>query len=115
LSDAQKQIFNVIRKLTNAGDAPSVQGIWDKLPGTDAGTARYNLKALERLGYVRPERSHSSLRFHLGERAKNEAHLWSLVDEGFADWNGGRPRGSKQPAKITPGPPVSDYVFEDRG
>jgi hypothetical protein len=48
------------------------------------------------------------------ENEPKEEHLWSLFDEGFADWNGGRPRGNRKPAKIPPGPPVSDYVIEHR-
>jgi DNA-binding HxlR family transcriptional regulator len=115
LSDTQQQIFSVIRKLANAGEAPSILRIREKLPRIDSRTLRYNLKALERLGYVRSIGTHGLVRYHLGERAKDETQLWKLVDDGFAEWNGGRPRGSTKPVKIIPGPPVSDYVIEDRG
>jgi len=43
-----------------------------------------------------------------------EDQLWRLVDSGFASWSGGKPKGSRKPVKVTPGPPVSDYIIEDR-
>ena len=43
-----------------------------------------------------------------------DASLWNLVKSGFASWSGGKPEGSKNPIKITPGPPVSDYLIQDR-
>jgi tetratricopeptide (TPR) repeat protein len=43
-----------------------------------------------------------------------DAFLWRLVDSGQAAWSGGKPKGSKSPVKITMGPPVSDYVIQDR-
>jgi Flp pilus assembly protein TadD len=43
-----------------------------------------------------------------------EASLWKLVDDGFVEWSGGKPRGTNRPVRLTPGPPVSDYVIEDR-
>lgn len=43
-----------------------------------------------------------------------DAALWRLVDSGFASWNGEKPRGSKNPVKLSPGPPVSDYIIEER-
>jgi Flp pilus assembly protein TadD len=43
-----------------------------------------------------------------------ESLLRSLVRKGFASWSGGKPQGSEPGIEITPGPPVSDYVIEDR-
>jgi len=43
-----------------------------------------------------------------------DAYLWRMVEEGLADWSGGSPKGSPNPVEITPGPPISDYVIEDR-
>ena len=47
------------------------------------------------------------------ERAEEDAQLISLVREGFAVWNGGKPAGSKVPVKIK-GKTVSEIVLEDR-
>ena len=44
-----------------------------------------------------------------------EASLRKLVRRGIVSWSGDRPKGSDPPVPITPGPPVSDYVIEDRG
>ena len=49
------------------------------------------------------------------ERDEVERVLRNLVKSGFASWAGGKPKGSDPPIEITPGPPVSDYVIEDRG
>ncbi|HEX5370371.1 MAG TPA: tetratricopeptide repeat protein [Dehalococcoidia bacterium] len=43
-----------------------------------------------------------------------DLHLQYLVDAGFAEWGGGKPTGSEPPIPVTPGPPISDYVIEDR-
>jgi Flp pilus assembly protein TadD len=43
-----------------------------------------------------------------------DAMLRRLVRSGFASWAGGKPKGSDPPIEITPGPPISDYVIEDR-
>ena len=40
--------------------------------------------------------------------------LWDMVDSGFATWSGGKPKGSRHPVRVTPGPPISDYVHEMR-
>ncbi len=40
--------------------------------------------------------------------------LRELVDKGFAHWSGGKPKGMKRPVKVTPGPPISDYIVEER-
>jgi tetratricopeptide (TPR) repeat protein len=48
-------------------------------------------------------------------RAILDSYLWSLVRGGSASWSGGKPRGSKHPAKLlSGGPPVSDYIIEER-
>lgn len=47
------------------------------------------------------------------ERAEEDSQLISLVREGFAVWNGGKPAGSRSPVKIK-GETVSDIVLEDR-
>ena len=40
--------------------------------------------------------------------------IWNMVREGAADWNGGKPSGSKKKLKIK-GKPLSKTVLEDRG
>ena len=48
------------------------------------------------------------------ERAEEDSQLISLVREGFAVWNGGKPVGSRNtPVKIK-GKTVSELVLEDR-
>lgn len=47
------------------------------------------------------------------ERAKEDSHLLSLVNEGFASWKGGKPSGSRSPVRIK-GKTVSEIVLEDR-
>jgi Flp pilus assembly protein TadD len=44
-----------------------------------------------------------------------EALLWNLVDQGFASWSGGKPKGSDPPIEVTPGPPISDLIHQMRG
>jgi hypothetical protein len=36
-----------------------------------------------------------------------------LIADGRITWSGGRPQ-SVQPVRVAPGPPLSDYVAEDR-
>ena len=43
-----------------------------------------------------------------------DLHLKRLVESGFASWSGEKPKGSKNPVKLTPGPPVSDDIVEER-
>jgi hypothetical protein len=43
-----------------------------------------------------------------------EGDAWRMMREGLGTWNGGQPRGSKNPVKYSPGPYISDYVIEDR-
>jgi len=47
------------------------------------------------------------------ERGEEDSRLLCLVKEGFATWKGGKPTGSRHPAKIK-GKAVSDIVLEDR-
>jgi len=43
----------------------------------------------------------------------DDATLLELCKAGRLSWSGGKPRGSKQPARVR-GPSVSDAVIEDR-
>jgi len=43
-----------------------------------------------------------------------DGYIWRMVRLGLASWSGGKPQGSKNPVKVTPGPYISDYVIEDR-
>ncbi len=43
-----------------------------------------------------------------------EGYLWLMVRDGKATWSGGKPRGSKHPVKLTPGPSISDMIHEMR-
>jgi prevent-host-death family protein len=47
--------------------------------------------------------------------APDDDMAWAhrMVAEGRATWNGGKPTGSKRPARVH-GPSVSDAVIEDR-
>jgi len=47
------------------------------------------------------------------DRGEEDSRLLSLVREGFASWKGGKPTGSRRPAKIK-GKTVSEIVLEDR-
>ena len=40
--------------------------------------------------------------------------LWDLVRRGLISWGGGKPQGSNPPIKVTPGPPISDWIIENR-
>lgn len=40
--------------------------------------------------------------------------LRRLARKRVISWAGGKPKGSDPPVPITPGPPISDYVIEDR-
>ena len=51
---------------------------------------------------------------HLRRTILDES-LLRLVAKGFGAWSGKRPRGARNPVPISPGPPVSDFVIEDRG
>ena len=46
-------------------------------------------------------------------RSAADERLEGMIREGLATWAGGKPKGSKKPAKIK-GPSVSDAVIEDR-
>ena len=39
---------------------------------------------------------------------------WLMVREGLLSWAGGKPKGLDPLIEITPGPPISDYIIEDR-
>jgi tetratricopeptide (TPR) repeat protein len=43
-----------------------------------------------------------------------DASLRQLAESGVVLWSGQRAQGSRDPVPVTPGPPVSDYVIEDR-
>lgn len=40
--------------------------------------------------------------------------LRRLARKRVISWGGGKPKGSEPPVAVTPGPPISDYVIEDR-
>jgi hypothetical protein len=42
------------------------------------------------------------------------ASLWEMVARGEAHWSGGKPKIPRKPLKLAPGPPVSDYIIEER-
>ncbi len=43
-----------------------------------------------------------------------KARIMELVDEGFLDGVGGKLEGSPHPLQLTPGPPISDYIVDER-
>ena len=49
----------------------------------------------------------------LSKRVSQTA-LLRLVDQGFARWSGEKPRGSKSPIRLTPGPSISEMIHEMR-
>jgi hypothetical protein len=59
---------------------------------------------------VRPDDAKTIAR----RRALVEKELRALARKGVISWAGGKPKGSQPPIPISPGPPVSDYVIEDR-
>jgi len=44
----------------------------------------------------------------------SQGYLWLMVRNGEASWAGGKPKGLDPLIEITPGPPISDYIIEDR-
>src|SRR3954471_20193492 len=44
----------------------------------------------------------------------SQGYLWQMVRQGKAYWAGGKPKGLDPLVEVTPGPPISDYVIEDR-
>ncbi len=50
---------------------------------------------------------------HPVARSEEDEHLWRLVREGKATWNGGKPRGASERVRW-PGKPLSEIVLEDR-
>ena len=115
LSPKQEILFAAIRRLFRYGGQVTSGRLRESCSEISSASLLYNLQVLEKLGYVRSEHKPDGSRLELGERALKEEYLWRLVDEGIARWNGGHPKGSKNPVRITPGPPVSDYVIQDRG
>jgi Flp pilus assembly protein TadD len=59
---------------------------------------------------IRPDDKVAAMR-----HAALEALLWNLVEQGFASWSGGKPKGSDPPIEVTPGPPISDLIHQMRG
>ncbi|MPZ48303.1 MAG: hypothetical protein GEU75_03155 [Dehalococcoidia bacterium] len=49
----------------------------------------------------------------LSKRVSQTA-LLRLVDQGFARWSGEKPKGSKNPVKLTPGSSISEMIHEMR-
>jgi hypothetical protein len=43
-----------------------------------------------------------------------DGYLWLLVREGKVSWAGGKPKGSNNPVKLTPGPSISEIIYEMR-
>jgi len=116
LSEKQLAIFGFVRRFTrDRGHPPTVEEIKEACSGLTAPALRYNIVALERIGYLRRVHDGRTARIEpSGPRAKREEALWRMVDEGLAKWSGGRPKGSNRPIAVTSGPPVSDYIIEDR-
>ncbi len=48
------------------------------------------------------------------EFSPTEARLTELAREGFIDGVGGALEGSPHPLTLTPGPPISDYIVDER-
>jgi len=116
MSPKQLAIFTTVRRLIEEqGQAPTTREARQAHPEMSRGSFARNLKVLQELRYLSLLESEGGMRMELGNRAVREEHLWRLVDEGFARWSGGKPEGSNPPVTITPGPPVSDYVIQDRG
>jgi hypothetical protein len=44
----------------------------------------------------------------------SQGYAWLMVREGIGRWGGGKPKGADPLIEITPGPPISDYIIEDR-
>jgi hypothetical protein len=53
-------------------------------------------------------------RLELTRRMIFDGYAWRMVRLGLITWSGGKPKGSDPPIRVTPGPPISDYVIEDR-
>ena len=116
LSAKQQSLWAFLRRFVRENDVPpTLQDLRKANLGFSLGSLAYNLKALERMGYVvRLKAGGVTLVSPRGERAMKEAALWRLVDDGLAHWSGGKPKGSKRPVKLTPGPSISDLIIEER-
>ena len=44
----------------------------------------------------------------------SQGYGWLMVRNGTAFWGGGKPRIPERPIEITPGPPISDLVHQNR-
>jgi hypothetical protein len=109
-------IFSFVRRYIRERDnAPTIREIEAAGLGFTRRSLLYNINALEHLDYFRTRKEGRTIRIEpSGPRARKEKHLWRLVDDGVANWSGGKPRGSDPPIEVTPGPPISDYIIENR-
>jgi hypothetical protein len=105
LTPALKKLLHFVRDFQqDEGRAPRLDEIASglKLPES---TVTKRVEKLMSLGLVRRRSEPMS---------DDEAALWRMVDAGKARWPGGQPHGSRHPAKLTPGPPISDYIIQER-
>jgi SOS-response transcriptional repressor LexA len=116
LSPKQQAIFAFVRRyFVEHGKGPTALETFQALGDLTDSAVRHNLKALERVDYLRSEGDKGVCRWPpTGERALAEAHLWRLVDDGIVTWAGGKPKGSVPPIRIQGDGYVSDFVHQDR-
>jgi SOS-response transcriptional repressor LexA len=115
LSPKQLAIFAFVRKfIRDSGRVPSLKEIQQASLELSRVALSYNLDVLEKRKYLTAARTDGEVIVQLGEQAEKEAPLWRMVDEGLAYWSGGKPKGSKNPIKLTPGPSISDMIHEMR-
>jgi SOS-response transcriptional repressor LexA len=116
MTPKQQAIFQFVRKFfQNHEHGPTAVEVATSLAHLSESAVRYNLKALERIDYLRRVKESGITRWSpTGRRALDEAHLWRMVDQGLGHWAGGKPKGSRRPIKVIGEGYVSDFVHEDR-
>ncbi|HLF71937.1 MAG TPA: tetratricopeptide repeat protein [Dehalococcoidia bacterium] len=75
----------------------------------ELGRFKEALAVLDALGKRVHETDSAKVRRSIVEMA-----LRDLVRSGFASWDGGKPKGSKNPIKLTPGPSITEMIHEGR-
>ena len=116
LPEKQAAVFQFIRMSARKNEmAPKKADIREAFPELSSSSLSYILRSLEQADYIRRIESDSYTSFSpTGPRALDEAEIWKLVDEGFASWSGGKPKGASSPIELTPGQPMSEWIIENR-
>src|SRR5687767_11438455 len=61
-----------------------------------------------------PEGSPERVPLEAKQSLISQGYGWRMMRIGLGKWGGGKPQGANPLIEITPGPPISDYIIEDR-